>query len=71
MEDRWLSVEEICDYLGVKRDAVYKWINDKSMPAHRVGRLWKFKKEAVDAWIEGGGASGDTPKENVGRDSKK
>lgn len=56
MEDRWLSVDDICDYLGVKRDTIYKWINDKSMPAHRVGRLWKFKKEAVDAWVEAGGA---------------
>lgn len=60
MEDRWLSVEEICDYLGVKRDTVYKWINDKSMPAHRVGRLWKFKKEQVDAWIEAGGVAEHT-----------
>jgi excisionase family DNA binding protein len=57
MEDRWLSVDDICDYLGVKRDTVYKWINEKSMPAHRVGRLWKFKKEQVDAWVEAGGAA--------------
>jgi hypothetical protein len=27
------------------------------MPAHRVGRLWKFKKEQVDAWVEAGGAA--------------
>lgn len=57
MEDRWLSVDDICDYLGVKRDTIYKWINEKSMPAHRVGRLWKFKKEQVDSWIEAGGAA--------------
>lgn len=57
MEDRWLSVEEICDYLGVKRDTVYKWINEKSMPAHRMGRFWKFKKEQIDVWIETGGAA--------------
>lgn len=60
MEDRWLSVDEICDYLGVKRDTVYKWINEKSMPAHRVGRLWKFKKEQVDTWVEVGGAAEHT-----------
>lgn len=57
MEDRWLSVEEICDYLGIKRDTVYKWINEKSMPAHRMGRLWKFKKDEVDEWVKAGGAS--------------
>ena len=60
MEDRWLSVDDICDYLGVKRDTVYKWINEKSMPAHRMGRLWKFKKEQVDAWVEAGGAAEHT-----------
>ncbi|QDQ40242.1 helix-turn-helix domain-containing protein [Legionella geestiana] len=54
MNDRWLSVDEIGEYLGVKRDTVYKWINDKGMPAHKVGRLWKFKVSQVDAWIEAG-----------------
>jgi len=44
MEDRWLSVDEIGVYLGVKRDTVYKWISEKAMPAHKIGRLWKFKK---------------------------
>jgi len=57
MEDRWLSVDEIADYLGIKRDTVYKWIGDKSMPAHRVGRLWKFRKEEIDEWVRSGGSA--------------
>jgi excisionase family DNA binding protein len=56
MEDRWLSVDEIAKYLGVSSDTVYRWIEKHGMPAHRVGRLWKFKKEHVDAWVEAGGA---------------
>ena len=56
-EDRWLSVEEICKYLGISNDTIYKWINDKTMPAHKVGRLWKFKKDEVDDWVRGGGAN--------------
>jgi len=56
MEDRWLSVDEIAAYLGIKRDTVYKWIADKRMPAHKVGRLWKFRKEEVDEWVKGGSA---------------
>ena len=63
MEDRWLSVDDIGEYLGIKRDTVYKWISDKSMPAHRVGRFWKFKKEQVDSWVENGGA-GDSQEDN-------
>jgi len=52
MEDRWLSVEEISVYLGVTKDTVYKWLSEKNLPAHKVGRLWKFKKEDVDVWVK-------------------
>lgn len=57
LEDRWLSVEEISKYLGISNDTVYRWIDKHEMPAHRVGRLWKFKKEQVDTWLEAGGTS--------------
>lgn len=39
MEDRWLSVDEIGAYLGIKRDTVYKWVSEKAMLAHKIGRL--------------------------------
>ena len=58
IENRWLSVDEICKYLGVSNDTVYKWIDKHGMPAHRMGRLWKFKINQVDPWIEDGGADG-------------
>lgn len=56
-EERWLSVDEIAIYLGVKRDTVYKWVTRKCMPSHKVGRLWKFKREEIDEWIRSGKAS--------------
>jgi len=57
MEDRWLSVEEIAQYLGVSKDTVYTWINKKKMPAHKIGRLWKFKKNEVDEWVHSKGSA--------------
>ena len=62
MSDRWLSVEEIAEYLGVSKDTVYAWIGRRNMPAHRIGRFWKFKSEEVDEWVRSGGAA-----ENDGR----
>ena len=52
----WVSVEQIAEHLGVKRDSIYRWIDRKSLPAHRVGRLWKFKVSEVDEWVRAGGA---------------
>jgi excisionase family DNA binding protein len=57
MDDSYLSVEQIAEYLGVRRDTVYNWITAKGMPAHRLGRLWKFKKDEVDGWVKSGGAA--------------
>jgi excisionase family DNA binding protein len=59
MLERWLSVEEIATHLGVNPDTIYKWIDRKKMPAHKVGRLWKFLASEVDQWIKGGHAARD------------
>ena len=60
MEDRWLSVAAIAAHLGVKQDTVYKWITRNRMPAHKAGRLWKFRAREVDAWVESGKAASRT-----------
>jgi excisionase family DNA binding protein len=58
MPERWLSVDEIAAHLGVNPDTIYKWITRKSMPAHKVGRLWKFMASEVDEWVRAGVAGG-------------
>ena len=57
LNDRWLSVDEVAAYLGINPGTVYKWIKRKSMPAKKVGSLWKFKKDEIDEWVNAGGAS--------------
>jgi excisionase family DNA binding protein len=60
LDDRWLSVEEISQYLGVKRDTIYKWLENRQMPAHKVGRLWKFQKREIDLWVKSGKSNSNT-----------
>ena len=57
MEDRWYSLQEMEEHLGIKRDTILKWVKEKEMPAHKMGRAWKFKKDDVDDWVRSGMAS--------------
>jgi len=54
-EERWLSVDEVVKYLGVKRLTVYRWISGRGLPAHKRGKLWLFSRAEVDAWVRQGG----------------
>lgn len=54
--EAWLSADDIAAHLGITKDTVYTWIAEKSMPAHKIGRLWKFQISEVDGWVRGGGA---------------
>lgn len=51
MTEPWVSADAIAEHLGVTKDSVYTWIAKRGMPAHRVGRLWKFQLSEVDAWV--------------------
>ena len=55
----WVSVEDVAKHLGVAKDSVYRWIETRSLPAHKIGRLWKFKLSEVDEWVRVEGASED------------
>ena len=55
--ERWYSLKEIMEHLGVSRETILAWIAKRGMPASKVGRLWKFKKSEVDEWIKSGGAA--------------
>ena len=62
--EKWSSMDTISDYLDVSRETVLQWINNRNMPAHKVGRLWKFKISEVDEWIRSGGAAEKGNSEN-------
>jgi excisionase family DNA binding protein len=55
--ERWLSVEEIAQHLGVSKESIYRWLERRKIPAHRVGRQWKFKATEVDGWVLKGDAA--------------
>jgi excisionase family DNA binding protein len=63
--ERWMSVDQVSEYLGVSKDTVYAWITNKGMPGYKVGRFWKFKQADVDAWVRDGGAASSSDEEPI------
>lgn len=57
LSDRWLSVEEVAKYLGISKETVYRWLEKKKIPAHKIGKLWKFQLTEVESWVKSGQAS--------------
>ena len=53
MED-WIGIEAAASYLDVTKDTIRNWIKKTDIPAHKIGKLWKFKRVELDAWVKSG-----------------
>ena len=47
----WVSIDDVAGHLGVRKDSVYRWIEQRGLPATKIGKLWKLKLSEVDAWM--------------------
>jgi len=61
-EERWVGVEDVATHLAVAKDSVYRWIEERRLPAHRVGRLFRFKLSEIDEWVRQDSGREKTPK---------
>ncbi|WP_428323054.1 helix-turn-helix domain-containing protein [Achromobacter mucicolens] len=59
---------DVAKHLGVVKDTVYRWREHKGLPAHKIGRLWKFQLSEVDAWVRAGGADEDDAHDRLDTD---
>lgn len=51
MTDKWLTIEQIADYLQVSKEKMYKLCQRGKMPASKVGGQWRFDIKEVDSWV--------------------
>lgn len=52
--EKWSSIEEIASHLQVHKDTIRLWIKKGEIPAHKLGRLWRFKITEIDEWVRSG-----------------
>jgi excisionase family DNA binding protein len=46
-----MTVHDVAEYLRLSEAKVYKMANEGRVPALRMGKTWRFKKELIDEWI--------------------
>jgi excisionase family DNA binding protein len=49
-----MTTKELARYLKLHEITISKYAAEGKIPAIRIGRLWRFDKEAIDRWISGG-----------------
>ena len=52
----YLAIDYIAKYLSIKVKTVYALVESGKIPHYRVGRLIRFRKDEIDAWMIGNGA---------------
>ena len=47
-----LTIEEVASYLRLKPQTIYKWAQEKRIPAAKLGKEWRFRKSIIDRWLD-------------------
>ena len=47
-----MTVDEVAEYLRIPRSSLYKLAQEGRIPCQKVGRHWRFRREAVDRWLD-------------------
>ena len=51
MNNKVMTVTEVAQYLGVVPDTIYRKARRGEIPAVKMGKIWRFPKEALDKWL--------------------
>lgn len=47
-----LTIEELSFYLKIPKSTLYKLVREGKVPSQKVGRHWRFRKDAIDRWLD-------------------
>ena len=52
MEKRFVDINAIAEYLGMKKYTIYCWVNQRKIPYVKMGRLLRFDTRMINKWVE-------------------
>jgi len=54
VNENYISVDEAALFLDIKPVTLRRWIKDKDVPVHKIGKQWKFKRSELEEWVKSG-----------------
>lgn len=49
---RLIDIDELADYLKLKKQTIYNWLSDRKISGIKVGGVWRFDRREVAAWLK-------------------
>jgi len=49
---RLIDVDELADYLKLKKQTIYNWLNQGKISGIKVGGVWRFDRKEIDVWLK-------------------
>lgn len=46
-----LTIDDLAVYLKIPKSTLYKLVREGGIPSQKIGRHWRFRKEAIDVWL--------------------
>jgi len=50
IKSHWMNVADAAKHLKISKETVYRMLEKKKIPAHRIGKLWRFNEKEIDVW---------------------
>ncbi len=50
--DAVFTIDELAIYLKLPKRTLYKLAHEGTIPGHKVGRHWRFRRETIDRWLD-------------------
>lgn len=64
MKSKWMTVKDLAVYLSISKESIYLRLEEQRIPAHKIGRQWRFDSNEIDNWVKSGAAE-EKPKEDT------
>ena len=49
---RLIDIDELAEYLKLKKQTIYNWLNQGKISGMKVGGVWRFDRKDIDVWLK-------------------